>query len=300
METLTNCLLCSTPLPVNPYITARDHLVSGKKFSIVRCDKCTFLLTNPRPYADEIAHFYQSEAYISHTDKSRSLHDFLYHKVKSFMLKKKTRLLKKHTSKRNAKIMDFGCGTGSFLQAAAKAGFQAEGFEPGEVANTIAKAKGLRILASPDELFVKQTKKYDLITLWHVLEHVHDFPGILHKFHTLLVEKGILIIAVPMSNSTDAKHYKEHWAALDVPRHLYHFTDTTLTKACQDAGFKLIRKHPMAFDSYYVSLLSEKHMGSRIAFLKAFYHGSVSNIKALLNKAPWSSEIFVFEKRSVT
>ena len=296
METLTNCLLCNTPLPVNPYITACDHLVSGETFNIVRCEKCTFLLTNPRPQADEIKHFYQSEAYISHTDKSRSMDDILYHQVKRFMLKRKLRLLKKHTTTKQVNILDFGCGTGGFLQAAGKAGFQAEGFEPGEVAKRVAMDKGLSLYENHETLFKKGAHKYDMITLWHVLEHIHDFPVILDKFYTLLADNSFLLIAIPMVNSYDAQHYKQFWAAYDVPRHLYHFSRKTIIKACKNAGFKLIDKQPMVFDSYYVSLLSEKHRGSKIPFLKAFYHGSVSNLNALFNKSPWSSEVFVFKK----
>lgn len=296
METLTNCPLCNTQLPANPYITGRDYLVSGKAFNIVSCENCSFLLTNPRPRPGEMHEYYQSEAYISHTDNSRSFDDFLYHFVKGFMLKRKTGLLKKHTTANQSKILDFGCGTGGFLKAAVNAGFDAEGFEPGEVAQRAARGKGLTILNDAAALFKNETKKYDIITLWHVLEHIHGFPSMLLNFNTLLLDTGILVIAVPMAKSADAKHYKQHWAAYDVPRHLYHFTHKTLTSACKNAGFYLIDKQPMVFDSYYVSLLSEKHIGSKLPLLKAFYRGSVSNIKAILKKTPWSSEVSVFKK----
>ena len=297
METLFNCSICNTPLPVNPFITARDHLVSGKTFNIVRCVKCSFLLTNPRPDPDEIHQYYQSEAYISHTDKSRSFDDFLYHQVKAFMLKRKIRLLKKHTIHEQKKLLDFGCGTGGFLMAAVDAGFKAEGFEPGEVAQRVAKGKGLTVFNHVDILFKKETNRYDIISLWHVLEHIHEFPAILHNFNTLLYDNSLLFIAVPMANSADAKYYKQHWAAYDLPRHLYHFTRKSLTSACQNAGFKLIDKQPMVFDSYYVSLLSEKHMGSRFPLFKAFCRGSISNLKAMFKNSPWSSEVFVFKKK---
>ncbi len=276
-------------------MTARDYLVSGKDFHIVACEKCSLLLTNPRPSPDKIQQYYQSKAYISHTDKSTSFDDFLYHKVKGFMLKRKIRLLKKHTLTEKPKILDFGCGTGAFLRAAINAGFEAEGYEPGEDAQSVAKGKGITIV-NDEALFKNKTKYYDIITLWHVLEHIHKFPSILNNFNTLLSDNGMLVIAVPMANSADAKHYKQHWAAYDLPRHLYHFTHKTLNRACQNAGFNLIDKQPMVFDSFYVSLLSEKHVGSKFPLLKAFYQGSISNIKAIFNKSPWSSEVFVFKK----
>jgi 2-polyprenyl-3-methyl-5-hydroxy-6-metoxy-1,4-benzoquinol methylase len=297
METLSNCPVCKTPLPGKSIIVARDYLVSGKTFHIVQCFDCGFRLTNPRPGLDEISLYYNSKAYISHTEKTKSTFDFLYHLVKGIMLKRKLRLLKKHTKENQKCLLDYGCGTGSFLMAAADSGFKPSGFEPNPNAQRVLTRKGLSVVENDKILYKYNTAKYDIITLWHVLEHIHDFPGILYKFHTLLKSDGLLVIAVPISNSHDAVHYQQNWAAYDLPRHLYHFTQDTLTRACRAAGFEIIDKKPLPFDSYYVSLLSEKHLGSKFWFLKAIFQGSVSNIKAFLKLSPWSSQIFVFRKR---
>lgn len=297
METLLNCPICKTPLPDKPIIIARDYLVSGKIFHIVQCSDCGFRLTNPRPGIGEISQYYNSEAYISHTEKTKSIHDFLYHFVKGIMLKRKLRLLKKHTAENQKCLLDYGCGTGSFLKAAADSGFKPSGFEPNRNARQILNEKGFNVIESDKILYKYDTAKYDIITLWHVLEHIHDFPGILHKFYTLLKRDGLLVIAVPISDSGDAVHYQQHWAAYDLPRHLYHFTHNTLIRACNTAGFQIIDKKPLPFDSYYVSLLSEKHLRSKFQFIKALFQGSISNIKAVFKQSPWSSQVFVFKKR---
>jgi 2-polyprenyl-3-methyl-5-hydroxy-6-metoxy-1,4-benzoquinol methylase len=297
METLVNCPICKTPLLDKPYITARDHLVSGKIFHIVQCSGCGFLLTNPRPGPGNAQKYYNSEAYISHTEKRQSIQDFLYHLVKGIMLKRKLRLLKKHTDGNQKDLLDYGCGTGSFLKAAAESGFIVTGFEPNPKAKQIVNGRGLQVYDNYEKLFKNNSEKYYVITLWHVLEHIHDFPGILHKFYTLLKSGGLLVIAVPISDSGDALHYQEQWAAYDLPRHLYHFTNDTLIRACNSAGFQVIDKKPLPFDSYYVSLLSEKHVQSKFPFIKALVQGSISNIKAVFKQTSWSSEVFVFKKK---
>lgn len=296
METLTNCCICKSILPTEPHITAKDYLVSGQLFYIIRCDSCGFLMTNPRPTYNSIGKYYHSEAYISHTDSRTNLQDVLYQLVKRYMLKRKLQVLKKHTPKQKSKLLDYGCGTGSFVETASKSGFNTVGYEPSEDAFLIAKQKGLNVLNNEQKLFSYATGEYDIITLWHVLEHVHDFRRILDKFYTLLNDKGILVIAVPMANSADALYYRELWAAYDLPRHLYHFTKDTLMHACALSGFSLQNTKALPFDSYYVALLSEKHQQAKLPVIKALYHGSVSNIKAWLNKSPWSSQIFIFKK----
>jgi 2-polyprenyl-3-methyl-5-hydroxy-6-metoxy-1,4-benzoquinol methylase len=296
METLSQCPVCDTVLSNNAVIGARDYLVSGKVFNIVQCSFCGFLLTNPRPSQEEIQNYYRSEAYISHTESRKSFHDYLYHVVRRMMLKRKIRLLKKHTASETIKILDYGCGTGCFLKAASLAGFRIVGFEPNLHAQNILKSKGINHFDNTTKLFKNNSETYDIITLWHVLEHIHEFPGILNKFYTLLKSRGLLVIAVPFANSADAAYYKEYWAAYDVPRHLYHFTTQTLLDVCSKNGFQLIDSKPLLFDSFYVSLLSEKNIKSHFPFINALIRGSISNCKAFFKQTAWSSEIFVFRK----
>ena len=296
METIGHCLVCKTRVGGKIYLQPRDYLVTGRTFSIVQCEDCGFLFTSPRPSRAEIHKYYASSEYVSHTDKSRNFQEFVYQLVKRYMLQRKLRLLKKHTTANMNRILDYGCGTGSFIKLAQKAGFDVTGLEPSEGARKTASQKGLKVLSSDESVFTNHTETFDAVTLWHVLEHLHSFPGILDKFYTKLSDSGVLILALPMANSADAKQYGAYWAALDVPRHLYHFTPDTIVRVCNEKGFKLLQRRPLLFDSFYVSLLSDKNKKSRCATIKALYSGIVSNITAMLSPQPYSSEIFVFHK----
>ncbi len=304
MEELSTCPVCHKSLNNSTkdgdntlFLEAVDTLVSKKRFQIEKCKSCGFLFTNPRPGKNEMAKYYRSDAYISHTERKQTIKERIYFWVQKTMVRRKTALLKKHTKARSPKLLDFGCGTGNFMYHAHKHGFKPEGYEPDASARKKAESKGLYIFSNLDKLFGNKTECYDVITLWHVLEHLHDFPSVLDDFHTKLKTKGLLVVAVPMAKSTDAVYYKHHWAGWDLPRHLYHFTSDTILRCCEFAGYELIERKGMPFDSYYVSWLSEQNKGSRMAPVNAFLIGSWSNLKAVFGKTPWSSEIFVFRKK---
>lgn len=296
METLTHCPLCQTALTGTLYIQARDHLVTGDMFNIEQCQACDFLFTNPRPGINDISQYYQSAEYISHTDRRNGVQDMLYQKIKQLMLKKKLKLLKKHTTAGEGTILDYGCGTGDFVLAAANEGYNSVGYEPEPKARDKAKQKGVEVLDNHNTLFKNHTNGYDVITLWHVLEHLHSLQKKMRDFFKLLKPKGWLIIGAPMANSADAIIYKEHWAAYDLPRHLYHFSPETLNRLCNSNGFKITQRKGMFFDSFYISLLSERYKNNAAAPVCAILRGLESNIKAASSAAPWSSEIFFCRK----
>ena len=303
MEELNHCLICRKSLISKHkesermlFLVAGDALVSKKKFKIEACPFCGFLFTNPRPTQNEIKAYYHSEAYISHTEKKQSLRDRLYFYVQKIMLAKKFRLLNKHTNPKQRKLLDYGCGSGTFLKESVIRGYDSVGYEPEQIARKKAQAKGLLVADRNEKVLGIDTQAYDIISLWHVLEHLHEFPSILNDFYTKLSPDGILLIAVPMAESADAVYYKNNWAGWDLPRHLFHFTRESLVKSCNQAGFKLIQNKGMPFDSYYVSWLSEQQINNPIAPIKAFLIGTWSNVKAIIGKTPWSSEIFVFRK----
>ncbi len=298
MERITNCPLCNTQGPFADYLICKDSLVSGWLFNVQECDKCGFLMTNPRPKLLDINKYYASGDYVSHTDRKKTLQEKLYHVVKRRMTGKKLHIIRKYAKDENISLLDYGCGTGDFVLASEKAGFQAAGHEPDQSAAAKAKEKGVRLLDTKELLAETPPETFNVISLWHVLEHLHDFPGVLESFHRLLAPGGLLFVAAPMANSRDARHYKEYWAAWDVPRHLWHFTPESLERAGANAGLQPIGRHPMPFDSYYISFLSEKKRGKKLmgATILAMVNGSLSNIRAALKKNPWSSEIFVFRK----
>ena len=130
--------------------------------------------------------------------------------------------------------------------------------------------------------------------MWHVLEHVPDVQKQITELKRLLKPNGTIIIAVPNFNSYDAKHYGVFWAAFDVPRHLTHFSKTAIKMLFQKERIDLINVLPMKFDSFYVSLLSEKYKTGKMNYLIAFLTGLLSNAKANKTKE-YSSHIYVLE-----
>jgi SAM-dependent methyltransferase len=276
------------------FLTCKDYTVSGEKFNIVSCKACNFKFTNPRPEDSKLGAYYKSEDYISHSDTRKGIVSKLYHAVRNYTLKGKLKLISRHVSR--GTILDYGCGTGMFLKVCKDNGWNVFGMEPDEGARVIGAKQGLSVDADKQSLQPKiGDKQLDVISLWHVLEHVTDLDSTLFFFNAKLKDDGRLIIAVPNYTSYDAKHYGEFWAAYDVPRHLYHFEPNTISKLLSRFGFQLEECLPMKFDSYYVSMLSEKYKTGSISYFKAFISGFKSNRRASSPKE-YSSVIYVFKK----
>jgi 2-polyprenyl-3-methyl-5-hydroxy-6-metoxy-1,4-benzoquinol methylase len=261
----------------------------------VSCYDCGFKFTNPRPTDENIGAFYKSQDYVSHTNTNKGFVNKLYHLVRKYTLRKKLNILNKFVSR--GTILDFGCGTGMFLSCCKNDGWNTVGFEPDTGAKNIAISKGNKIYSEFNDL-VDSTEavKFDVISLWHVLEHVSDLPKTLQYFNTHLKPGGVLVIAVPNYKSYDAQYYKEFWAAYDVPRHLYHFDVDTISQLLSNNGFYLVDSLPMSFDSFYVSMLSEKYKTGAINYLKAFYIGLKSNLISKDNNS-YSSTVYIFKHK---
>ncbi len=289
----TFCPVCKSQ-SFNPFLSCKDYTVSNETFTIVNCSSCGFKFTNPRPDDSVLGNYYKSEDYISHSNTSKGLISKLYKAVRNYTLKKKLALVNKYVSR--GTILDYGCGTGMFLKVCQDNAWKAFGMEPDEGARKIASEQGLTVFSNKGRIQTYITNQtFDAITLWHVLEHVTDLEKTLNFFKTKLNSKGVLIIAVPNYTSFDAQQYKEHWAAYDVPRHLYHFNIDSIQKLITPYGFKLVETKPMKFDSFYVSLLSEKYKTGSMNYIKAFVTGLKSNLKAK-EASHYSSVIYVFKK----
>lgn len=272
-----------------PFLKTKDFLVSGEDFELVQIHENGLLRTLPAP--KDLSSYYQSERYISHTDGRKTVFEKLYQGVKALTLKRKEKLLRKlHGSP--GKLLDFGAGTGDFLATAAGAGWVTAGVEPATGARTLGQDKGVRLWADLDNL---PEGTYDIITLWHVLEHLPDPGMMVNSLQGLLGKGGHLIIAVPNYRSFDARYYRAYWAAYDTPRHLWHFTKESLENILGSEGFELTGQKPMWFDAYYVSWLSEKYRKNPLAPIGAFLVASFSNILALFT-GEYSSIIYIFRK----
>ena len=289
----TNCPVCGAAT-IREALTATDYTVSGKAFSIWECSSCTLRFTQAVPDEAHIGPYYKADSYISHTNTSKGLVNRLYHTVRNITLRNKRKLLQSATNRTTGQLLEIGAGTGTFAAFMKRSGWQVIGLEPDPAARQIAKDVNGIALLDTSELFELPAEHFDVITMWHVLEHVHRLHDYMDQLKRLLKPGGVLLIAVPNYTSFDAQLYGRFWAAYDVPRHLYHFSPASMRTLLKQHGLRLETIRPMWFDSFYVSMLSEKYKNGKASLVKGFINGLRSNLKAGKgNNARCSSLIYV-------
>ncbi len=271
------------------YKKVKDYSVSQEVFELHHNPEYDLLITFPKPNLEDLPRYYESDDYISHTDGKRTLFEKVYHLVKSIALKNKVKLINAQSEK--GTLLDIGAGTGEFLVVAQKDGWQTTGIEPNSKAKAIAEQKGVRFAA---DLASLESHSFDVITMWHVLEHVPNLDEYLVELHRLLKPQGTILIAVPNFKSFDALFYGKYWAAFDVPRHIWHFSKTSIEKLFARQSMYLAAVLPMKFDSYYVSLLSEKYKTGSMKFIRAFFVGLKSNLSGRSTNE-YSSHIYILK-----
>lgn len=270
------------------FLKTKDFSVSQEEFELLYDSEKDFLATHPQP--KNLDRYYQSESYISHTDAKQTFFERAYQLIKGTNLKRKLKLARKYASGEQ-RLLDVGSGTGDFLVAAKHGGWQVAGVEPNEKARIKSQQKGVKV---NDDLFSLEEQYFQIITLWHVLEHLPYLDKSIAQIGKLLKNNGTLIVAVPNFKSWDAQHFGKYWAAYDVPRHLWHFSRTSIEHIFKEHGLVLVKTKPMWFDAFYVSILSEKYKNSKAAFLKGMLLGFWSNLRALSSKE-YSSVIYILK-----
>lgn len=288
----TLCAVCGSE-EIEEELLVTDFTVSKEKFRIMACRSCTARFTQDIPDVSSIGPYYKSEEYISHTDTSRGLINRLYQIVRRRTIRQKCKLVQKYTGKMKGILLDVGSGTGVFASAMQQRNWKVTGLEPDTDARKIAGEVNGIVLDDINRFYELPEDNYDAITLWHVLEHVHYLHGYIAKLKLLLKKNGKLFIAVPNYTCKDAAFYKEHWAAWDVPRHLYHFSPQAMQKLVEKYGMKIIDYKPMWFDSFYVSMLSSKYKNGKTRLIESFLVGLRSNLKAAGNVQQCSSVIYI-------
>lgn len=294
--TYDNCACCGSNA-IAKVLACRDHTVSKEVFEIWECSNCTFRFTQNVPDEANISPYYQSAEYVSHSDTKKGLINRAYHIVRKYTLQSKKTLVQKVTRLQSGNLLDVGAGTGAFANTMQQAGWKIIGLEPDPIARANALLNYHLKLNELNNLHQFESSTFDAITMWHVLEHVHDLHKYLETYERILKPGGRLVIAVPNYTSYDAAVYKNYWAAYDVPRHLYHFSPASMQVLLAQKGFLLEAVKPMWFDSFYVSILSEKYRNGKENFLKAIWVGMNSNLKAVLNVRKCSSVIYVIRKK---
>lgn len=288
---------CCGSTKITAAFSCKDHTVSAAVFSVWECADCELRFTQDVPNQDAIAPYYQSDAYISHSDSNEGLIHKLYKMARNHTLKAKLKTVKSTSGKETGNMLDIGAGTGAFLHTMTNAGWQATGFEPDAGARKVClKNYGLD-LHEPSKLFEVEAASQDAVTMWHVLEHVHELHPYLQQINKVLRPDGVACIALPNYLSADAQHYKQCWAAYDVPRHLYHFCPPAMRHLANMHGMEIVEMKPMWLDSFYISMLSQKYLNGRSNLIKAFWRGLSSNLTALKSRERCSSLIYILKKK---
>lgn len=293
---INTCPLCGGQ-QLEHALTCTDDYASGEQFEIVRCVHCGFLMTQNAPVEAEIGRYYETPDYISHTDTQKGLMNRVYHWVRRFMLARKAKLVKQGSKMNQGHLLDYGTGTGYFADTMVRQGWQVKAIEKSPQARAFAQTHfGLEVdaeTALPDY----RPKTFDVVTLWHVMEHLEHLNEMWETLHRILKDRGVLIVAVPNPDSYDARFYGEKWAAYDVPRHLWHFRPSVMQQFGTKHGFILEERLPMPFDAFYVSMLTEKYKGSSLSFVKGLWTGTCAWFSTLGKKERSSSMIYVFRKK---
>ena len=295
METLLECPVCRNK-EFAPFLKCKDYTVSHETFQLVKCSSCTFVFTNPRPDSNETDKYYQSEDYISHSNSSKGVFNFAYQQIRKIAIQGKVKLIAAQNAPHKS-ILDYGSGTGEFLNSMKTSGWGCKGIEPSPQARELSIANYSLDITETDSLSKFETGEFGVITLWHVLEHVHQLNETVKHLNRVLVNSGCLIIAVPNRESLDAEKYKENWAAYDVPRHLYHFSKDNISSLFSEVGLQLKEVRPMFFDPFYISLLSEQYKNGKKNYIQAIINGIKTTQAGKGDITKNSSLIYIFQKK---
>lgn len=283
------CPICESTKIQEDFKT-KDYMITQEEFSVYKCGDCGFLFTNPIPAISEIGRYYESDVYVSHSDTKKGLKNFVYHLVRNFTLQRKIDLVKRY--KPHGRLLDIGSGAGYFLNKAKASGFLSHGLEPSdEVRKASIKEFGVKV-DSIEALHNLKGESIDIITMWHVLEHVYDLNKDVQKMVNVLKPDGFMIVAVPNPGSWDARYYDSLWGGWDVPRHLYHFKEADIRNLFKKYNAEVVEIKPMQFDPVYVSMLSEQYKGRSV--LHAIWNGMRSYFHK--NRYGCTSQIYVIKK----
>lgn len=292
MKKILKCAVCLKK-DFSLFVETKDYFFTNESFSLEKCNACGFVFTNPLPLKENLGKYYETEEYLSHDSNKRGIIKNIYKIVREINLKNKYGIISRYMH--SGKILDIGSGTGEFLNYFKNKGWKTIGIEPNQEAREFAVNNYQLSVVDEKELDLVENNSQNVVTMWHVLEHVYDLDERMETLHRILKKDGILVVALPMIDSPDSIKFGKYWSGLDVPRHLYHFSSSTFELLAKRYKFNIIDKLPMKFDSLYVSWLSHKAKKSKLSFLRGIFDGIISNMYA--NKSSnYSSMIFVMKK----
>ena len=290
------CPVCGSD-NLSPFLKCTDYFATKETFSIITCSKCDFGLTQDFPAENEIGRYYDVPSYISHSDTHKGIINTLYHWARKIALRSKSKIVSQFSDKKTGTLLDIGCGTGYFLNRMKSKHWVVTGIEKADGPREYARSKFNINCQNSDYLFEICERSKDVITMWHVLEHLEQLNRTMDQLHKILKDDGVAIIALPNKKSFDAAAYKSNWAAYDVPRHLWHFSPKDLELLANNHRFELVATKPMYFDAFYISMLSEKNKGTFCASLVGLIKGGIYFLGSIVNKQRCSSLVYILKKK---
>jgi len=289
------CPLCQSG-KIDVKFSCTDHFISREIFQVAQCSACGFQFTLDYPDEEEIGRYYESEEYVSHSNTSKGFVNNLYQLARKYMLRRKLAIVRQASGLKTGILLDIGSGTGHFADTMQRSGWNVRGIEINDKAREFSESQfGLDVIC-PDLISSLESESFDCITLWHVLEHFHNPFKYAADIHRILKPGGVCLIALPNSGSPDAAHYKEFWAAYDVPRHLWHFNPETFKLFAEKTGFRLKELRSLPLDVFYISALSEKYKKSSLSFIKGIVRAKFYAFYSLFSKEKSSSVIYILQK----
>ncbi|MCU0473681.1 MAG: class I SAM-dependent methyltransferase [Bacteroidales bacterium] len=293
----SQCPLCNSG-NIGKYLPVTDHFLSKEGFELLKCAICGFVFTQDHPDENNINRYYESDDYISHNDSVKGFSVGLYRLSRRIMLKKKREIVFKITGLNRGHLLDIGSGTGHFISVMKKRKWMVQGIEINDKAREYSVSqRGLDVI-SPTVISSLPSGSFDCITMWHVLEHFQDPFGYAAEIKRLLKPGGTCIAALPNCMSFDAMHYRDYWAAYDVPRHLWHFTPATFRIFSEKTGFEIKGIRSLPLDVFYISMLSEKYKGTKLYFITGMIKGFWFYLITLFNDKKSSSIIYLLGKQT--
>ena len=280
-----------------PFLTCKDYLATQETFEIIRCKTCGFALTQDFPSEDVIGRYYDAPEYVSHSDTQKGIINTLYHWARKIALKSKAKIVLDNASVKTGTLLDVGSGTGYFLDKMKEKKWIVTGVEKSDAARMYAKQKFDINCQNSEYLYEVAGKTKDVVTLWHVLEHLEHLNTVMEHLRKIIKDDGTVIIALPNKNSFDAAHYEQCWAAYDVPRHLWHFSPSDFIHLADRHQFNVVDVRPMYLDAFYISMLSEKSKGTFLGSLVGLIKGGIFFLRSLGNKRRCSSLIYILKKK---
>ena len=274
MKNVKKCILCGS---VN-----RTVLYSRNEWKVYKCVECNLGFLDPQPDNEEVASLYQQEYFQNHYNNELIPGS---PEMKERLLQEKHRLRFFHKFKKKGMILDIGCGRGYFLLACRKQGYKVEGIDiSADVANYVSSNLKITVHVGEVRNVTLPERTFDIITLWHSLEHTADPNVYIQNARKWLKDDGILVVDVPNYEGHDAKMNWQNWSNWDLPYHFYHFTEDSLTCLLHKHGFAVISKKNY-LSEYVKQKLQDAFLPSFIARIIAkFYSGhSIAVIAKKIN-----------------